>query len=60
MQCTNPDSEDRDVDTFFKVDVDEVRLTRGEWSQPHVSIVLSTINTVDEVCHYTWVSAVLM
>ena len=60
MQCTNPDSEDRDADTFFKVDVDQVRLTGSKWSEPHVSIVLGTIDAVDEVRHDAWVSAVVV
>jgi len=45
---------------MFEADVDEVRLTGGERGQPHVSVVLSTIHSVYQVCHDPRVTVVFL
>ena len=56
---TDPDSEYRDVDALFKLQIDKVWLSGGERSKPHVCVVLCAVHAVNQVSHNTRVTTVL-
>ena len=59
-QCvSHPDSDEGDLVAFGHGEIDEMVLARREGGQPHVRVVSRPVDSVDEVVHHSWVSAVL-